>query len=273
MKLGVILVAVVALIDGGWALLFSEAALLKIAELMWNLQSSFDVSDYFQAKADYIYENRERLVCMLYKNRANGRQWENDFLTEVLSLSAGAMSSQREQSIAEELLSYLIPPLMGAQQMWGGLHYEPSVSVSCSCVENTGVWKYGSDGKSIAIHEGWNTPERVSYDATLVRNSEFSGGYIEAKLVLEPTLVNGSTLTVNITRDERSAGMSAFKLALFTGVGIKVFTQTLAAGANVIEDIPDNVNAVALTTSLDRAYSETQSVVLDCTCVYEQKEL
>ena len=268
--LALVIVAVVALLDGGWALLFSRAAIIKMGEILWKLQDSIDVSDYFQDKADWIADNRQELVCMLYNKRESAARWENDYLAMILGASAGSMASAAEQSLAEELLGFMVAPLLAAQQLYGGLTYDVADAyVTCGCVE-VGVWETQwniADDTTEAV--SWNTSDRFIASVSGERHSSFSGGNYQIWQEFEPALSNTEDITINLLNDDRFV-MGDVKYKLTSGVGISQGSGTLSLGVNTIP-AGANVNKIAIWSEIQREVAGQQSWAFDLSIQFTQQ--
>jgi len=266
-----ILVVIVNILTLGWGVLFERALLLKIAEVVANMQLwGQPIGFAFQEVADYIEANRQEMVCELYQARTSASNWSNLLIARLFGASADTFEDISGRSTWQELLGYMFPQNLAANALYRVFTWKGATTnfVDCSvCVQNDAVWTFVQTGDTQGIAEGWNLYDRLSFVAQNERNSTFSSGYTQAKLDLDPTILNPSTLTVNVIVDSRSEGMETPVLSLASGVGIDEGSYTLSMGVNVIP-ITGNINRINVRSVASRFVAGVQTWQFDATFDY-----
>ena len=263
-----IVVFVSSVFAGVWSGFFVPAMVIKLAEHLFSLAKVEDVGLLFTSVASYISANRQELVCSLYANRADSSGWENWLVDKLASATAGSLSSANSASSWLLSLTWLIPSNLGSQMLFGGNSYNVASPLPCDCVQNDGVWEFVLSGDTQVVNEGWNTPYRLSFDALCERNSQFSSGYLRAKLNLDPEIQSSSNVTITVLVDERSIGMSGVGIFLTSGVGVDEGSMVLSLGENVMT-VDAKVNQIEIKSTVSRFEAGVQSFVFDMILDYQ----
>ena len=213
-QISVLVVSLFALLGGGLVGLFSRSTMILIAEMVYQLLALEWLTDEIDDMAQWVEDNRQELVCGLYRKRGNINEATTDFIADLYG-EAVALVTDIEDS--GTWLSYWYKL---ANMFFGGelLHYfmrlESPVNpnfVNCSlCDESPPVfwvadYSSGYNGTSTYTND-INLFNRIKFACSLYKSSQYSGTQIRHLLNVEGmasgaavnyTFINASTTIKN----------------------------------------------------------------------------
>lgn len=227
---------------GGWALVFSTAMIIKLAELAWRLwENTEDVAEVFGDMRDDVAANRQELVCMLYENRNDSANWENQLISWLFTRSSGSMAETTHEPWYQDILNMLLPVNMAIGQLYGAFTYRlPSdMFVDCgSCVQSDGSWLafVSNPSKGSYWVEEINLQKRLKGSALVFRNNEFSAGGWEGRQDFgDMRLDQSEPLSVNVSFGLQHHDPIDLRLEWRGAVGNVLREEMLVSGENLFD--------------------------------------
>lgn len=222
----------------GWAAIFSSAFFLKLAEALRRLWDNTElVDELLTGAADYIAENRQELVCMLYENRYNAADWENQLVTLWAQSTAGGLASQNNQPFYYDVLKYLVAGFTALNQLYHAVTYKLPTDqfLSCGACLDGGLWvpQYSSGYGGVTTYsESVNTFGQYSASVSLTR-SEPTGAYgFSAQIDTPNGIGQSNSLTLSFSQSGASSERPWFLQLLDENTDVLKTLNIPAAGVS-----------------------------------------
>lgn len=237
-QMTVLVISVTALLSGGLANLFSRATILLIGEVLYELLQLDWLGDEFEEIAQWIEENRQELVCLLYTKRGNLNGAYLDFLGEVSSYVSGKLDDVE----AEGYVSWLYRLMLNGDVLQYFMRVEsPSGENYVSCAE----CEYESDGSWDVVYtqretspfsaytEQVNVAGRWQFVGGIYRPSSFVSAQIYGRWYFPPGTFTQSPVVFTVMNNNESGGSCTVRFN--RDLGIQVAGTNAVNGENSVE--------------------------------------
>jgi len=257
-----IVTAIFALIvnffTGGWALVFSSAMMLKLAEVFYRLwDNTEDVAGLFGDLNQEIIDNRQELVCMLYEARHDSANWTNLLIAWMLNRSVGSLNSTTNEPLWETALNYIFPQKMFLGQLYGSFTYKYDIAnaLDCSVCDtpvNDGSWSYSATGGSSVV-DVENYFATIAIQGSVYKAGSFSAGSVSANLpIVAGTILDTEPIimTAYDHSELSNEGSDTFTIRFYRDSGITLAEFNVTEGeTELIVPSPNLIRGVSINRS------------------------
>lgn len=274
-QIATLVVSLFALLGGGLAGLFSRSTLVLMAELIYEILALEWLTDEIDDLAQWVEDNRQELVCSIYRKRGNVDEAVTDFIADFYREAAGIVSDIEESG---GWLSYWYQL---ANLFFGGdlLHYFMNVEspsnpsfVDCSLCEAPLVQAWepllsgGYQGETVYA-ETANVDGHLAFSATVFKSSQYGGFncfFLNPIADLQPF-----TSDISYTFSDNSMSNKAWFLNFYsTENGTGSVVQSVELGASGSFTMSGNHGSVKLIHD-GTIYTQTAPLSFDCELTVE----
>lgn len=180
--LALLVIAINAVAVGGIALLFSREFIITLARSAWRLVSAAGlelVEDFFGEIADLLLENKQQMICFLYRARRGGNSDINDYISLTWNFALGTALYIAEPDMVQGWMRLLFSEGKLQILLAAGQSYSVPNPLDCSgCEEGLDLfWDYDTKGAAVYPQFTDNGASGFVVSGLLRRHSDTNIGF------------------------------------------------------------------------------------------------